>query len=107
LFSGENRHQLLGDRWRMQPGHRVGELFLLRQPLEELLQRPVLVAGVRIAVEAEQPHHPALHIMALYLVPPGAGGPRDQVGGGELLHRLGVGPHRLDRSAASGQVQPE
>ena len=91
----------------MQPRHRVGEFFLLRQPLEELLQRPVLVTGVRATVETQQPHHPAPHIMGLYLVPPGAGGLGDQVGRSEPLHRLGVGPHRLCRLALGGQMKPE
>jgi hypothetical protein len=79
-------------------------------PLAErrkLLQRPVLVAGVRVAVKTERPHHPAPHIVRLYLVPPGVSGPRDQVGRGEPLHGLGVGPHRLGRLALGGQVQPE
>ena len=91
----------------MRPGHRVGEIFLFSQPLEELLQRPVLVTGVGVTVETQQPHHPAPHIMALHLVPPGAGGPGDQVGRSKPLHRFGVGPHRLGRLALGGQVKPE
>ncbi len=43
---------------RPQPGHRVGDLLLGRQPPEELLQRPELVAGVRGTVPLQQPDDP-------------------------------------------------
>jgi len=39
-----------------QRGHRVQDLLLLGQPAEELLQRPELVTGVRVAVPGQQVH---------------------------------------------------
>ena len=50
LLGGEDRDQLVGDGRGLQPGHRVGQLVLGGQPLEELLQGAVLVAGVGGAV---------------------------------------------------------
>jgi hypothetical protein len=90
-----------------QPGHRVRDLLLRGKPSEELLQRPVLVAGIRVAVPGQQMDQPPLHVVAVYLLPPGPGGAGDQVGGGEPCHCVGVGPHRLGRLALGGQVQPE
>ena len=78
-----------------QPCHRVGQLLFLGEPAEELLQGPELVAGVRVAVPGQQVDQPPLHVVAADLLPPGAAGTRDQVGGGEPGHGLGVGPHRL------------
>ena len=47
---GEDRDQLLRDRRGLQPGRRIGQLVFGGQPFEELLQGPVLVAGVGAAV---------------------------------------------------------
>src|SRR5208282_3110465 len=55
---GEDRDGLVGDAGRLQPGHRVGDLVLGGEPLEELLEGTVLVAGVRGAVPVQQPHNP-------------------------------------------------
>lgn len=46
----------------MQLRHRVGELFLLRQPLEELPQGPVRVTGVCVTVKAQQPRWAPLQL---------------------------------------------
>ena len=54
-----------------QPDWRVGNLFLGREPLEELLQAPVLVAGIGRAVPVQQPHHPLLDVPLTGLLPPG------------------------------------
>ena len=43
LLTGEDRDGLVGDVRGLQPGHRVGQLVLGGEPLQELLQRPVLV----------------------------------------------------------------
>src|SRR5271154_325563 len=48
--AGEARGGPAGDVRRSQPGHRVTDLLLGGEPLEELLQRAELVAGVRGAV---------------------------------------------------------
>jgi hypothetical protein len=56
-----------------QPGHRVRDLLLLSEPSEELLQRPVLVAGIRVAVPGQQMDQPPLHVVAVYLLSPGPG----------------------------------
>jgi hypothetical protein len=89
------------------PAIGVGDLLLLGQPPEELLQRPELAAGIGVAVPGQQVHHPSLHVMTADLLPPGARGPGDQVRGGEPGHGLGIGPHRLRCLALGGQVQPE
>ena len=52
---GEDRDGLVGDAGRLQPGRGVGDLVLGGQPLEELLEGTVLVAGVRAAVAVQQP----------------------------------------------------
>jgi hypothetical protein len=80
---------------RRQPGHRVRDLVLGGQPFEELLQGPVLVAGVRAAVAVQQPEDPPLDIGLADLFPAGQAGLPAQVLTGEPLHRLGIGPHRL------------
>ena len=90
-----------------QPGHRVRELFLVRQPAEELLQSPELIAGISVAVPGEQMDQPSLHVMAADLVPLGAPGALDQVSRSKPRHRLNIGPHRLRRLALGRQVQPE
>jgi hypothetical protein len=56
----------------MQLRHGVGEFFLVGPPTEELLQRPVLIAGIGVAIAAEKPDCPALDILPVYLVPAGA-----------------------------------
>ena len=56
FFAGEDRHQLLAHLRGAQRGHRVRDLLLLGQPAEELLQRPELVTGVRVAVPGQQVH---------------------------------------------------
>jgi hypothetical protein len=45
FVAGEDRDGLVRDTGRLHPGRRVRDLLLGGQPLEELLQRPVLVAG--------------------------------------------------------------
>src|SRR5215470_9838215 len=67
------------DTRRVQPGHRAGQVFFLGPPLEELLQSPVLVAGVGAAVTAQQPDHPPLDIRPADLLPPGPERSRNQV----------------------------
>jgi len=106
VIAVEDRDGLVRDVRRSQPAHRVGNLVLGGEPLEELLQRAELVAGVRGAVPLQQPHHPPLHILPADLPP---AGPADlqQAGGGEPLHRPGIGPDRLGGLALGGQVQPE
>lgn len=91
---------------RPQPGHRVGDLVLGGEPLEELRQGTELVAGVSRAVPLQQPGAPLLHVLFPELRPASTAG-LPQVGGGEPLHRLGVGPDRLGGLAFDGQVQPE
>jgi len=83
----------------MQLRHGIGEFFLVGPPAEELLQGPVLVAGIGVAVPAEEPHDPALGILAVYLIPAGAAGLAKKVSGGEPLDRFGVHAHRLRRLA--------
>ena len=107
FFAGEYRHQLLRYLWAAQPGHRVRNLLLVRQPAEELLQCLELIAGIGVAVPGQQMNQPALHVVAGHLVPAGATGARDQVGGGEPGHRLRVGPDRLGGLGLGRQVQPE
>jgi hypothetical protein len=104
LLAGEDRDQLVGDGRRLQPFHRVGQLVFGGQPFEELLQGTVLVAGVGVAVPVQQPRHPLLDVLPVHLLP---AGPAGQAGGGEPLHRLGVGPDRLDGLALGGQAQRE
>ncbi len=103
---GEDRDGLVGDARRLQPGHGVGDLVLASQPLEELLQGAVLVAGVRGAVPVQQPDDPPLHVLPADLIPSGPAGLAEQVGG-EPLHRLGIGPQCRGGRALGGQVQPE
>ena len=92
----------------MQPGHRVGEFFFFfGPPPKELLQSPVLVAGVGVAVAAQQPDHPPLDVLPTDLLPPGPTGLGDQVGRSEPLDRLGVHPHRLARLTLGRQGKPE
>jgi hypothetical protein len=74
----------------MQLRHGIGEFFLVGPPAEELLQRPVLIAGIGVAVPAEEPHDPALGILAVYLIPAGAAGLAEKVSGGEPLDRFGT-----------------
>jgi hypothetical protein len=104
---GEDRDGLVGDAGRLQPGHGVGDLFLGGQPLEELLESAVLVTGVRAAVPVQQPDNPPLDVLLADLFPAGEIGLPAQVGGGEPLHRLGVGPYCLAGLPLGGQVQPE
>jgi hypothetical protein len=104
---GEDRDQLGRDARRRQPGHRVGQLVLGGEPLEELLQGAVLVAGVGGAVAAQQPRHPLLDVAAGDLLPAAPDRPPGQTCGGEPLHRLGVGPGRLGGLAFGGQPQGE
>jgi hypothetical protein len=49
----KTRDGLVGDAGRLQPGHRVRDLLLDGQPPEELLKRPVLIAGIGGAVLAQ------------------------------------------------------
>ena len=92
---------------RPQPGHRVRDVLLGGQPLEELLQGAELVAGVGGAVPAQQPGHPLLDILPPDVSPAGTAGLPAQVRGGEPSHRLGVGPDRPGSFALGSQVQPE
>src|ERR1022692_1872081 len=78
-----------------EPGHRVREFFLVSPPPEELLQCPVLVAGVRVAVALQQADYPALDILPASLLPAGAAGLAEKVSGGEPLDCLGVHAHCL------------
>jgi len=50
-------------------------------------------------------NHPPLDVLAVYLLPAGPAGLPAQVGGGEPLHRLGVGPDRLGGLALGGQAR--
>ncbi len=68
---GEDRDGLVGDAGWLQPGHGVADLFLGGQPLEELLQGTVLVAGVRAAVPVQQPDNPPLDVLLADLFPGG------------------------------------
>jgi len=86
------------------PSHRVGQFVFGGQPLEELLQGAVLVAGVRAAVPVQQPRHPLLDVLPAHLLP---AGPAGQAGGGEPLHRLGVDADCLGGLALGGQAQGE
>jgi len=92
LIGGEDRDQLLGGRRRPPPGHRGRDTVFRGQPSEELLQGTVLVAGIGVAVPAQQPHHPLLDVVPVRLLPPGL---IPEAGGGEPLHRLGIGSYRL------------
>ena len=91
----------------MQLRHGVGEFFLVGPPTEELLQRPVLIAGIGVAIAAEKPDCPALDILPVYLVPAGAAGLAEKVRGGEPLDRLGVHAHRLGRLTLGREIEPE
>jgi hypothetical protein len=104
LLAGEDGDQLVGDARRLQPGHRVGQPVFGGQPFEELLQGPVLVAGISAAVAVQQPRHPLLDVLAAHLLPAGLPG---QVSGGEPSHRLGVGPDCFGGLALGGQPQSE
>src|SRR5271157_1792791 len=104
---GEDRDGLVGDAGRLQPGHGVGDLVLGGEPLEELLEGTVLVAGVRGAVPVQQPHNPPLDVLLADLFPAGEAGLPAQVGSGEPLHRLDIGPYCLAGLPLGGQVQPE
>src|SRR5208282_2648406 len=104
---GEDRDGLVRDAGRLQPGHRIGDLFLGGQPLEELLEGAELVAGVRAAVPVQQPHNPPLDVLLADLFPAGEAGLPAQVGSGEPLHRLDIGPYCLAGLPLGGQVQPE
>ena len=104
LLAGEDRDQLLEDRRGLQSFRRVGQLVFGGQPSVELLQGPVLVAGVGAAVAVQQPGHPLLDVVAVDLLPAGLAG---QVGGGEPLHGLGIGAYRLGGLVPGGQVQSE
>jgi hypothetical protein len=66
------------------PGHRVGDVLLGGEPLEELLKGAVLVAGVGWC-----------------------GRPGEQEAGGEPLDCLDVGGDGLGGFALDGQMQPE
>src|ERR1035441_7690974 len=98
---------LAGTRGGPLPSIGAPTLLPRREPSEELLQRPVLVTGVRAAVPFQQPHDPPLHVLPADLFPPRAAGLPAQVRGGEPPHRLGIGPHRLGGLALGGQLQPE
>src|SRR5271166_2737416 len=91
------------------PAMGFGDLLLAGQPLEELLQGAELVAGVGGAVPLKEQGHPLLHVALAHLLPPcvAVAGRREQAGGGEPLHRLGIGPDRLGGLALGGQVQAE
>ncbi len=91
----------------MQLRHGVGELFLSGPPAEELLEGPVLVAGIGVAVAAEEPGYPAPDILPVYLVPVGAASLAQEVSGGEPLDCFGVHPHRLGRLALGREIEPE
>jgi hypothetical protein len=77
----------VGDLGRVEPGHRVRELIFGGKPLEELLQGAVLIAGVGVAVVAQQPYHPPFDVRPADLLPPGPAGIGEQVCG-EPLDRL-------------------
>ena len=107
FYAGEERHRLLPHLGRAQPGHGVGNLVFGGQPAEELPQRPVLLARVRLAVAAQQPRDPPLDVLRVYLLPPGLIRLAEQVSGGEPARRLGVDPDRPGRLVLRRQVQPE
>ena len=106
-YAGEKQYRPLPHRRRTQPGHGIGNLLLGRQPPEELPQRPVLLACVRLAVAAQQPGDPPLNILGAHLAPPGLARLAKQVGGGEPQRRLGVDPDRPGPLVLRRQVQPE
>jgi hypothetical protein len=93
-------------RWP-QPGRRVGDVLLGGEPLEEVLQRPELVAGIGAAVVVQEAGGPLLDVLPGYLLPAGMAGAGEEVGGGEPGHRLGVGGDGLGGVALGGQVEPE
>src|SRR5215471_21797971 len=70
--------ELAGDLRRPQPGHRVRTLLFPGPPGEELLQRPVPVGGVGVAVAGQQPGQPPRDVLPADLLPPGAAGLRQQ-----------------------------
>jgi hypothetical protein len=105
--AGEERHRLVRHLRRAEPCHRVGDLVLGRQPAEELLECTVLLVGVGLAVAAQQPHHPPLHVLSSYLRPAGLTCLAQQVGGGEPARCLGVDPDRPGRLVLRRQVQLE
>jgi hypothetical protein len=74
---------LPGTRGGFSPANCVGDLFLGGQPLEELLEGTVLVAGVRAAVPVQQPDNPSLDVLLADLFPAGEIGLPAQVAGGE------------------------
>ncbi len=82
----------------------IGSAVSFSRPApEELLQGAVLVAGLRGAVAAQQPGDPPLHVLLAHFLPSGAAGLREQVGGGELMHRPSVGQGRLGGLPLDGQ----
>ena len=107
LRNGKYRHEFLGQDRRPQPGRRFGQLLLEGQPLEELPQAAVLIAGISAAIAGQQPDHPLLHVAAVHLGPGLPAGMLQELGCGEPLHRLGVGADGLGCLALGGQVQPE
>src|ERR1039457_969451 len=107
FYAGEERHRLLPHRRRAQPRHGISDLVLLSQPAEELPQRPVLLACVRLAVATQQPPDPPLDILRVHLLPPGLLRLAEQVSGGEPQRRLGIDPDRPGRLVLRRQMQPE
>ena len=104
---GEDRHEFLIDLGRAELCGGVGKLLLSRPPLEELLDGPVLVVGVRVAVAVEQPDHPALNVLPFDFLPVGVSSLTEQMLSSEPLRRLDVGAYGLVRLPLGREVQPE
>ena len=92
---------------RPKSRHGVGAVLLGGQPPQEQPHRAELVARVRGAVLAQQPHRPPLQILPVHLPPAGLIRLRDQVRRREPAHRLGIGVQSPPGLALGGQVQPE
>jgi hypothetical protein len=105
--SVKTRDHLGVDRGWLGLGHRVRQILVIGPPLEELLERSVLVVAVAVGVPVQQPDHPLLDVGPADLVPVRVLGLGAQVLRGEPLGRLGVGPHGLVRLAFGSQMERE
>src|SRR5258708_11894302 len=74
-----------------------GQFLLVGPPPEQLLHRPVLIAGAGVAVAAQQPDHPALDVLRADLVPVRAPGLAEKMTGPEPLSPPVIHPHLLRR----------
>ena len=101
LVLGEDGHQLLADLRRLEVRDGVEQQLvgvLGGVPLEELLQRAELVAGVGVGVAAQQGNRPLLDMPRPH-VSPVSDPARNHVLGGHPLRGLDVGTDHLQRLA--------